>query len=114
MIIKEPFLMPMHTSVLIPVVRTSPLWSSKWAGMQGFSKGYFKQIGGVTNPYALRKTFRRFLFILTGEITVEGGERALNRHGVFKAFPDRPIKIIGLNHNFIHSKSKLPFHLPCN
>lgn len=42
--------------------------------MQGFSKSYFKQICGIANPYALAKTLRRLPFVLTGEVTVEGGE----------------------------------------
>lgn len=63
MIVNEPFLIPMHTLVLIPVVRTiSPLWSSKQREMQGFSKSCFKQIRGIANPYALAKALKRFPF----------------------------------------------------
>lgn len=45
-------------------------------GMQGFSKTRFKQIPGIANPYALGKTLKSFPFVLTGEVTVEGGEGA--------------------------------------
>lgn len=84
----------MHTSVLIPVVTTiSPLWSSKQMGMQGFTKSYFKQIRGIASPYALAKTLKRFPFVLTGEITVEGGEGVSTGVEFSKHFQIDPLKL---------------------